>query len=31
LFVPTVFSIAHRVHPSQAKAAEPLGALPSSA
>jgi multidrug efflux pump subunit AcrB len=31
LFVPTVFSIAHRVHPSQAKAREPLGALPSSA
>jgi multidrug efflux pump subunit AcrB len=31
LFVPTVFSIAHRVHPSQAKAAEPLGALPSRA
>jgi multidrug efflux pump subunit AcrB len=31
LFVPTVFSIAHRFRPSQAAAAEPLGALPSSA
>jgi multidrug efflux pump subunit AcrB len=31
LFVPTVFSIAHRSNPSQAKAAEPFGALPSSA
>ncbi len=31
LFVPTVFSIAHRSNPSQAKAPEPFGALPSSA
>jgi multidrug efflux pump subunit AcrB len=31
LFVPTLFSIAHRVRPSKANAAEPLGGLPSHA
>jgi multidrug efflux pump subunit AcrB len=31
VFVPTLFAIAHRLHPSLAKAAEPLAGLPSNA
>jgi Cu/Ag efflux pump CusA len=31
LFVPTVFSIAHRRQPSKANVAEPLAGLPSHA
>jgi multidrug efflux pump subunit AcrB len=31
MFVPTLFSIAHRSHPRQVHAAEPLAGLPSHA